>query len=66
MERSAFISITPFAVSWKIHSLSCESGFYLVYMVIGIALFLVYACMAKRYKHRMRDEPSHIHRYTEE
>jgi len=61
----AIASTMPFVTSWNIHW-SCGSVFYLMHVVVGILLFLVYVCIAKRYKYRMRDEPSHIHRYAEE
>ena len=57
----------PFSISWKTsYSLSCGSGFYITNISIGVITFIVYAWVAKNYKHRTRDEPSLIHQYAEE
>ena len=55
-----------FRYFWTNSSFDCAIIFLLVNIVIGIVAFLVYVCVAKRYKYRMRDEPSHVHRYAEE
>ncbi len=56
-----------FATSGLIpHNFDCAISILLVNIVIGIVAFLVYVCVARRYKYRMRDEPSHVHRYAEE
>ncbi len=51
---------------WHIPNLNCGTGFLLVNVAIGLTAFLVYVCVSKRYKYRMRDEPSHVRRYAEE
>ncbi len=51
---------------WNTTYLNCGTGYLLLNLAIGVIAFLVYVCVAKRYKYRMRDEPSHIHRYAEE
>lgn len=57
----------PFSTSWKTHyPLSCGSGFYLVSIIVGVATFLMYLWVAKKYKHRTRDEVSNEYRYAEE
>ena len=61
-----FISIIPFGTVWKIESLSCGSGFYAMYIVIGLLEFVVFSCVSKRYKYRNVNEPSNEYRYAEE
>ncbi len=50
--------------------LSCFSGNWLAYslvnIVIGVVAFVVYVCVARRYKYRERGEPCNIHQYAEE
>ena len=62
----AVISSFPFGAYWKIESLSCGSGFYAMYIVIGLVEFLVFSCVSKRYKYRNVNEPSNEYRYAEE
>ena len=62
----AVISIVPFGAFWKIESLSCGSGFYAIYIVIGLLEFVVFSCVSKRYKYRNVNEPSNEYRYAEE
>ena len=62
----AVVSIVPFGTVWKIESLSCGSGFYAMYIVIGLLEFVVFSCVSKRYKYRNVNEPSNEYRYAEE
>ncbi len=65
----AIMLIGLFYHLWKIKTpylINCASGYLLVNIAIGVFAFLVYVCVAKRYKYRMRDEPSHVRRYAEE
>ena len=62
----AVISTVPFGLFWKIESLSCGSGFYAMYIVIGLLEFVVFSCVSKRYKYRNVNEPSNEYRYAEE
>ena len=62
----AVISTVPFGLFWKIESLSCGSGFYTMYIVIGLLEFVVFSCVSKRYKYRNVNEPSNEYRYAEE
>ena len=62
----AVVSIIPFGTVWKIQSLSCGSGFYAMYIVIGLLEFVVFSCVSKRYKYRNVNEPSNEYRYAEE
>ena len=48
----AIVSTLPFGMLWKIDSLSCGSGFYALYIVIGLLEFIVFSCVSKRYKYR--------------
>ena len=59
----ALISILPFGAFWKTESLSCGSGFYAMYIVIGLLEFVVFSCVSKRYKYRNVNEPSNEYRY---
>ena len=62
----AVISIVPFGTVWKTESLSCGSGFYAMYIVIGLLEFVLFSCVSKRYKYRNVNEPSNEYRYAEE
>ena len=62
----AFTSTVPFGTVWKIESLSCGSGFYAMYIVIGLLEFVLFSCVSKRYKYRNVNEPSNEYRYAEE
>ena len=62
----AVVSIVPFGTVWKIESLSCGSGFYAMYIVIGLLEFVVFSCVSKRYKYRNVNEPSNEYRYAED
>ena len=62
----AAVSIVPFGTVWKIESLSCGSGFYAMYIVIGLLEFVLFSCVSKRYKYRNVNEPSNEYRYAEE
>ena len=62
----AVISTVPFGTVWKIESLSCGSGFYAIYIVIGLLEFVLFSCVSKRYKYRNVNEPSNEYRYAEE
>ena len=62
----AFISVIPFGTVWKIESLSCGSGFYAMYVVIGLLEFVLFSCVSKRYKYRDMNEPANEYRYAEE
>ena len=62
----AVLSTLPFGIVWKIESLSCGSGFYAMYIVIGLLEYVVFSCVSKRYKYRNVNEPSNEYRYAEE
>ena len=62
----AVASIVPFGTVWKIESLSCGSGFYAMYIVIGLLEFVLFSCVSKRYRYRNVNEPSNEYRYAEE
>ena len=57
-QRIAIISIVPFGVYWKIESLSFWSGFYAMYIVIGLLEFVLFSCVSKRKNYRNVNEPS--------
>ena len=62
----AVVSVIPFGTVWKIESLSCGSGFYAMYIVIGLFEFVLFSCVSKRYKYRDMNEPANEYRYAEE
>ena len=62
----SIISVIPFGTVWKIESLSCGSGFYAMYIVIGLFEFVLFSCVSKRYKYRDMNEPANEYRYAEE
>ena len=45
---------------------SCGFYFYLMGLVVGVPSLLVYVWVARKYKNRVRDEPSNIRQYAEE
>ena len=65
----AISSIIPFGAYWPklwgAESVSCGSAFYLLYVVIGVLALLLYMCVAKRYKYRLRDDLSNEYIYAE-
>ena len=62
----AIASIVPFGAAWKIRLLGCGSGFYLMYAILGVLELVLFICVAKRYKYREVNEPSHEYRYAED
>ena len=62
----AIVSVIPFGTVWNIKSLSCGSGFYAMYTVIGLFEFVLFSCVSKRYKYRDMNEPTNEYRYAEE
>ena len=60
----AIILMIPFG-HWKVDILSCGSGFYLMNIVIALLALVTYYFVARKYKHRQMDEPSHEYRYAE-
>jgi len=61
-----FVSTLPFGVSWRIHAISCGSGFYLTTVIIGTLELMLFSYVAKKFKHRIVNEPSNEYRYAEE
>ena len=49
-----------------IHPISCGFWYYVTNIVIGVVALLVYMCVAKRYRYRVRDEFCNIHQYAED
>ena len=62
----AIASVVPFGAAWKICLLSCGSGFYLMYVILGVLELVLFIYVAKRYKYREVNEPSHEYRYAED
>ena len=62
----AVIFSSLFLLPWKLSPLTCTSGFYLVNFLISSISFVVYLLFARRYKYRVRDEPSREYYYAEE
>lgn len=50
---------------WKLAFPSCEFVYYLVNTAIGFVVLVVFILVAKRYKYRVRDEPSRERQYAE-
>ena len=57
-----FNIVDPF---YTIHYISCGFYYYLTNIVIGVVALLVYTCVAKRYRYRVRDELCHVYQYAE-
>ena len=64
----AALVIVLFYVPWHGKSTfpSCGFYFYLMGLVVGVPSLVVYVWVARKYKNRVRDEPSNIHQYAEE
>ena len=45
---------------------SCGMEYYILNVAVGVVALVVYSCIARRYKYRVRDEPCHVHRFVEE
>ena len=64
----ATLLVIPFAVRipfYTIHHISCGFYYYLTNIVIGVVALLVYTCVAKQYRYRVRDELCNVHQYAE-
>ena len=60
------LSFTVFGMQYyTIHHISCGFYYYLTNIVIGVVALLVYTCVAKRYRYRVRDELCNVHQYAE-
>ena len=57
--------VIPFSIISNF-PVSCGFFYYLVNIVIGVAALLLFVCVARGYRNRVRDEPCNIHRYAEE
>ena len=57
-----FSFVFPF---YTIHHISCGFYYYLMNIVIGVVALLVYTCVAKRYRYRVRDELCNVYQYAE-
>ena len=57
-----FIVITK----WNSTIMTCRSGYYLLYIFIGVMTLIVYTVAAKRYKYRKRDDICHVYKYAED
>ena len=64
---AALVTVS-FYVPWNGKSTfpSCGFYFYLMGLVVGVPSLLVYVWVARKYKNRVRDEPSNIRQYAEE
>ena len=65
----AALVTVPFYVVWngtKLPHPSCGFYFYLMGLVVGVPSLLVFVWVARKYKNRVRDEPSNIRQYAEE
>ena len=56
----------PFSLSWPYSFPSCGFCYYFINIAIGLLTLITYACIARGYKYRERDEPSNEHKYAEE
>jgi len=45
---------------------SCGVYYYLMNTVVGLVAVLVYVCVSRRYRYRVRDELCNVHQYAEE
>lgn len=45
---------------------SCGMEYYVMNIVVGVAVLVVYCCVSRSYRYRVRDEPCLVHRYVEE
>ena len=64
---AALVTI-PFYAPWNGKSTfpSCGFYFYLMGLVVGVPSLLVYVWVARKYKNRVRDEPSNIRQFAED
>ena len=46
--------------------MSCGSIYFLVNIIFSLIGLVAYACVARKYRYRQRDEPDNIYRYAEE
>ena len=62
----AIASTLPFRLAWRVDSMSCGSGFYVVNVVAGVVELVLFTYVARKYKYRIMNEPSNEYRYAEE
>ena len=60
----AITSILLFA-SWQMQPLSCGSAFYIANITLALMEFILFGFVARRYKYRNDNEPSHEYIYAE-
>lgn len=63
---TASIVVLLFSIRWAgVFFPSCGMVYYSMNLLVGLVALAMYAYVARRYKYRMRDEPSRIYQYAE-
>ena len=57
--------VFPFML-FDFHYLNCGVYYYMMNCVVGVVIFVVYVCVARRYKYRQREDFCDVYRYAEE
>ncbi len=57
--------LLPFYFNWRLQSISCRSGYYILNLCVGLVSLLIYTIVARRYKYRKRDDICNTYQYAE-
>ena len=55
-----------FLLTWKLQFTDCQSGYYLLNLIIGLITFVIFISVAYRYKYRKRDDICNVYKYAED
>ena len=57
--------ILPFYYYWRLQSINCRSGYYILNLCIGLVSLLIYSFVTRKYKYRKRDDICNTYQYAE-
>ena len=60
------VLIFPIWYTWKSQLASCQFGYYLLNVCIGMASLILYTIVARKYKDRKRDDICNVYQYAED
>ena len=57
--------ILPFYFFWRLQSINCRSGYYILNICVGLVSLLIYSFVTRKYKYRKRDDICNTYQYAE-
>ena len=57
--------ILPFYYYWRLQSINCRSGYYILNLCVGLVALLIYSFVTRKYKYRKRDDICNTYQYAE-